>query len=517
MATIVPFGEWLPDLPLTGLAPQYVGTIGATIPAGASGAFTVTNVIPDSQSYRPFPQLTVYSQAFPGGTPLGGISAIDPATNNYNYVGDNSRLYQLVQLSFSNVSRLAGGAYTVATPDIWEFVNWGNSIIAVNGLTDAPQTISLGSANFANLTQDVPVKPRHIAVMRDFVVTGNLSDSATQICRVRWCAINDPTTWSPSAATMADYQDLPAEGGPVQRIVGGEYGVVFQQYSIWRMLFVGSPLVFQFDRIHNAIGAYAPQAVIRYQNLVFFLSQDGFYTFDGTTLDPIGRGKVDRFFFSDLAPPYINNITAVLDKVNKLIMWSYPSSNTMGGNPDKIILYSFAFKKWALVTGLNIELFLNTISTGYTLDGLDAVSTNLDTGIPYSLDSPQWTGGQVIASAFNAAGQLSKFNGSAMAVTLDTGEFELFRDTRAMLTSVRPEVIGSTDLSMDQITVSILNRNNLIESASVGYAATVPNATGIVPLRASARYFKIRLQTGAGYNFTHITGVEVEGVQAGVR
>ncbi len=515
MATVIPFGEWLPDLPLTGLAPEHVPTIGATIPAGASGAITVMNVIPDAQSYRPFPQLTVFGQPL-GSVPLGGHFATDFASNNYNYAGDASKLYVLVGQSFSNVTRLAGGNYTVTVPDTWEFIDWGNTVIAVNGFTDAPQVISLGGANFANLNQDVPVKGRHIAVMRDFVVMGNVSDSATNIFRVRWCAINDPTTWSPSAATMADFQDLPAEGGQVQKILGGEYGVVFQQRSIWRMLFVGSPLVYQFDRIHNAIGAYVPQAAIKYQNLAFFLAQDGFYSFDGTNLNPIGRGKVDRFFFSDLSAAYLNNTVAVIDQINKLVMWSYASGNSMGGNPDKILVYSFAFNKWALVTGLNIELFLNSVSTGYTLDGLDAISTNLDTGIPYSLDSPQWTGGQIVVSAFDSLGQLSKFNGQAMAVTLDTGEFELFRDTRAMLNTVRPEVMGN-GISGSEVSITVLNRNNLNESASVGYVATVANSTGFVPVRASARYFRIRLVTTAGYNFTHITGVEVDGVQAGVR
>lgn len=515
MSTIIPFGEWLPDLPNTGLAPQFIGTIGATIPAGAAGAITVTNVIPDAQSYRPFPSLVTFSSSL-GSKCLGGIIATDAGLNNYNYVGDNSALYTLAQQSFNVATRLVGGAYSVNGNDYWEFVNWGNTVIGVNGYTDPPQQITLGQNNFSNMTQDVPVKGKHITVMRDFVVMGNVSDSATQVYRVRWCGINDPTTWAPTAATLADYQDLPSEGGPVQKVLGGEYGVVFQQRSIWRMLFVGSPLVFQFDRVHNAIGAYAPQAAIKYQNLSFFLSQEGFFSYDGQALSPIGRGKVDKFFFADVGPTYTNRIVAAIDQANKLVMWSYASGSSSGGNPDKIIIYSWAFNKWALVTGLNIQLFLQSITTGYTLDGLDAISTNLDTGIPASLDDPQWTGGTIVLSAFNSNGQLAKFNGSAMAVIVDTGEFELFKDMRAMITNVRPQVLG-VNYSQSSMQITVLSRNNLTESASVGYAATLPNATGFVNLRASARYFRLRLTTTANTNFTHIMGVEVVGVPAGVR
>ncbi len=514
MTTYIPIGEWLPDLPCTGLAPQTNATTGQTSPGGAAGAFTITNVIPNAQSYRPVPKLIPFAQSI-GSIVLGGIIATDPASNNYNYVGDQSALYTLVQQSFSSVTRLVGGAYTVTNPDTWEFANWGNTVIGVNGFTDPPQTISLGAANFANLSQDVPVKGRHIGVMRDFVVLGNVSDSAAQVYRVRWCAINDPTTWSPSAATMADFQDLPSEGGHVQKILGGDFGVVFQERSIWRMTFVGTPLVFQFDKIHNSIGAYAPQSAIKYQNISFFLSQEGFYAFDGTGLNAIGRGKVDQFFLGDLDVNFLNKVFAVLDQNNKLVMWAYPSSSAINGNPDKIIIYSWAFNRWALVTGLNIQFFMQSISTGYTLDGLDAVSTNLDTGIPYSLDSAQWTGGQVVLSAFNSQGQLSKFNGDAMAVTLDSGEFELFKDARAMLTSIRPQVVGGNNLS--SISVTVLNKNNLTESASVGYASTVMNSTGFAPVRSTARYFRIRLNTADGYNFTHIMGMEIDGSLAGVR
>lgn len=496
MSTSIPFGEWLPDQP----------------PIGLQGSVTITNVIPDLHSYRPFPSLVQFSTSI-GARCQGGIIATDPAGVNYNYAGDASALYRLTAQTFSDATRVAGGAYTTAADDYWEFVNWGNTVIGVNGFTDVPQQMSLGNANFVNLTQDQTVKAKHIAVMRDFVVLGNVSDSATNVYRVRWCGINNPTLWSQSAAVLADLQDLPSEGGPVQKILGGEYGVVLQQRSIWRMLFIGSPLIFQFDRIHNSIGAYVPQGAIRYQHLAFFLSEDGFYAFDGSNLDPIGRGKVDKFFYADMNTNYFQRIHAVIDPTNKLVMWAYPSGSTTGGNPDKIIIYSWAFKKWALVEGINIQLFLQSVSTGYTLDGLDVVSTNLDTGIPWSLDSVQWTGGQIILAAFNSGNRLSRFNGSAMAATLETGEFQLFKDNRAMLTEVRPDAIGLSA----SVTISVINRNNLTESASVGAVAASPNATGFVQTRVSARYFRIRLQTSANVDFTHLIGVEVEGTQAGKR
>lgn len=490
----IPFGEWLPDLP----------------PIGLQGATKCSNVIPDSQSYRPFPALSVFSTAV-GGRVKGGVVANDNARNNYNYVGDSSALYSLVQASFTNVSRLVGGTYTLGTDDFWEFANWGNTVIGVNGLTDNPQLISLGGANFADLS--ISIKARHIGTMRDFVILGNISDSATNIYRVRWCAINNPLSWTADAATLADFQDLPSDGGQVQKVLGGETTFVMQERSIWRMQFVGSPLIFQFDPVHKQIGAYVPQACIRYQNQVFFLAEDGFYSFNGTELKSIGRGKVDSFFFHDISTTNYLRTHVSLDQKNKLVMWAYPSAGgTVGGNPDKLLCYSWAYDRWVLVEGLNIEYLLQGVVTGYTLEGLDAISTNID-ALPVSLDSDQWTGGQIILSAFDSSHRLSRFNGSAMAATVDTGEFQLFEGSRAMITEIRPDLVGlNTSLN-----ITVLNRNLLTGSVSTGATTLIPNATGFCECRVSARYYRIRMNTTAGSDFTHLIGVEVDGVQGGHR
>ena len=486
------FGEWLPDQPPTGL----------------EGVTVATNVIPDANGYRPFPSLVPFATGVAGRC-RGGIVATDRSGNNYNYVGDGSALYSLVGNSFTDVTRLAG-AHALANDDFWEFVHWGNMVFGVSGLDEIPVQTTLGAANFANLS--IGINAKHIAVMRDFVVLGNISDSAANIYRVRWCAINNPLSWEVNAATLADYQDLPSEGGPVQKVLGGEYGVVLQQRSIWRMLFVGSPLVFQFDRVHSNIGAYAPQAATRYQNLTFFLSEDGFYQFDGSVITPIGAGKIDRFFFGDLASANKERIFAHVDAPNKIVMWAYPSGSNSGGNPDKILIYNWAFQRWALIEGVNIEILLTSVTTGYTLDALDSLYASLD-DIPVSLDSNQWQGGQFVNAAFNASHELARFNGSAMAATLITGEFQLFPDSRAFVTEVWP---GADGLSAST-TVSLISRNTFTESASVTGVATYPNATGFCQFRVDSRYFRIKIETSPNTDFIHLIGVQVKGSPTGRR
>lgn len=496
MPQFFPVGEWLPDLP----------------PYQNPGALTARNVIAAQNSYRPFPQAVNTSTNTLGGRCQGAIVALDALKASYNYAGDVSRLYVLVAgNSYSNVSRLAGGAYATPAEDFWEFVQWGSTVIGVNGRTgDVPQQISLGAANFAALAGG-PDRAGHIAVVREFVVMGNTSANAQQ---VRWSGINDATTWTASPITLADSQLILGNGGHIQKIIGGEYGTIYQERSIYRMTFAGAPLVFQFDEVSKGIGALVPQGVIAHRNFSFFLSEDGFYMFDGSNATPIGANKVDRTFFNTYDIDALPRITAGIDPVNQIVAWAFRSANsaTPNQNADQIFLYNWNQNKWTVVEGLNIELLTRIKALGYTLDSLDNFSTNLDS-IAVSLDSPNWNNGSLLLAGFNADNRLIAFNGSAMEATVDTTEMQLFPDRRATVHEVWPITHGA---SASDVGVTTLTRNLVTEDPATATLA-IANATGFVQARSSARYHRFRITLTAGSGFSDIQGVMVDAAPEGVR
>lgn len=496
MGKMIPFGEWLPDLP----------------DLGNPGATVAKNVVPEGMSYRSFPSLNTYSDSI-GSRCKGAIVARDTAGNYYNYVGDASALYVNNQLSWSSVTRLAS-SYNTPEEDFWEFVQFGNSIYAVNGANaDVPQSMSLGAANFADLAGSPP-RARHIATIKDFVVLGNLSSTAGLAPQmVRWCAINNPESWTPDAATQADFQDLPGDGGWVQKIVGGEYGagLVFQERAVYRMTYVGGQFVFQFDRIQTNVGVYAPQSVVSYRNVVFFLSEEGFYMYDGKDIVPIGSGKVDQTFFRDLDVANVHRMQAVADATRKIVMWSYPGAGNVGGNPNKLLIYNWAYKRWSIVEDLNIETILRAITDTYTLDTLDQISTNLDT-LVVSLDDAQWRTGNQLIGAFNANHRLSLFNGPSMTAEVETAEHQFNEDGLTYITEVRPVVLGNSV----SLQVAVAARFRLDQSAIYTIAQT-PNSTGFVAVRSTGRFHRFKVTAGGGEEFDHMMGVDVTGKADGVR
>ena len=129
---ILNYDEWTPD------SPDF----------NAPGIISIKNLIPHPNGYRGFPGQVVASSALTARF-QGGFSTKDASGNAVNYAGDATKLYSLpTNTTWTNATRLAGGAYTLATDQQWEFARWGNTLIATN-VNDVMQVIPLVGANFA--------------------------------------------------------------------------------------------------------------------------------------------------------------------------------------------------------------------------------------------------------------------------------------------------------------------------------------------------------------------------------
>lgn len=492
---IVEFGEWLPDLPVF----------------NNEGATVAKNVIPAGNSYRQLSSLSVYSGAL-SAICRGAIAGRDPTTgSSVNFAGDATKLYKMASAAWSNVSK--SGGYNLGADQRWYFTQFGNQLIATN-LGDNIQSFTIGTSSaFADLSSSAP-KARYISNLRNFVAVANTFDSVDGNVphRVRWSGIGAPTSWTVSATTQSDFQDLNASYGWCTQIVGGEYGVVFQERAITRMTYVGSPVIFQFDVVEQNKGTQAPGSVIKVGNMTAYLGIDGFYLFDGTQSIPIGVNKVDKFFFSDVDNNYLYNISAAVDYTNHIIAWAYPGSGNTAGRCNKILFYNYApdaQKRWSFAE-VDTEFLYSSLAEGYTLDQLDTISSNLDL-LPFSLDSRVYTGNQLLLSAFDSNHKLNNFTGAAMAALLETLEAEISPGNRTHLMQVRPLVDGSGST----ITVQMGTRNLLTDTVSYASAVSV-DSIGNCNLRSNARYHRARVNISGG--FTHAQGIDVTNFRkAGVR
>ena len=469
-----------------------------------SGALVVDNVLPLAKGYKSLAGFQALSGTGLTGSALGLFTSFS-ASGSTNYAGDATKLYQM-NSSLVFVDKSKAGGYNNSTTenarDFWAFTQFGSNIIATN-FADNIQKFEEGvDSAFSDL---VSLKAKYIAVIRDFVVSGYTTESSTTYNqRVKWSGINDSSTWTPSQATQSGFQDIVGSHGNIQAIVGGESaGVIFMEKAIYRMSYVGVPLIFQFDKIADNIGAFAPKSVASYGNQIFFLAQDGFYKLTGAQqLEPIGNGKVDNFFFDDLSSN-LDGITSAVDPNNSIVVWSYRGSGATGTTNNKLLIYNYAVNKWSTGSGQDLEFIASASQEAFnTLESLDVLG-DLD-NLPRSLDSYFYREGVVGLAGFNSANKFGKFIANSLSATVDTTEFEGAEGKRSTLINCRPIVDGTTNTS---VTITPITRQSQLDTTTTGSAVST-NDTGTCPLRSTSRYHRIRVNVTG--NFNTMSGVDIE-------
>lgn len=478
------FGSWTPDL--------------STF--GNPGTGHAKNCLPSRNGYRQMLGQNVFSDALLNRC-QGATTVIKSDGTVHSYAGDATKLYHLSAATWSDVSATT---YSIADDVFWEFAQFGEKIIATN-ISDAVQVATIGSGNFSNMiTSTLKPQARHICVTDDFVVLGNTSEGGTVFPRrVRWSGINDETDFDQSATTQSDSQDVEGEGW-VQALVGfGRDFYVFQERGITVARYEGTPAIFRFDLAEKNRGTIAPGSVVALGRNVFYLADDGFYMFDGAQSHPIGKEKVDAYFYDNADPQYLSRMSAAIDPARALVIWAFV---TTGSVPNMLLIYSWATEQWTFAEVTN-EFIFRDLTKGYTLDQLDDVSSTLS-GLPFSLDSRVWAGGLIQLSGFNTSHRLVNYNGAALTAEIDTKEMQLFPGYLGFAETVRPLVEGSSAT----VTVQAGTRATLRATESFGSATSV-NSIGEADLRSVGRYHTFRCNISGG--FDHALGVQVYGKQWG--
>jgi hypothetical protein len=450
-------GEYLPDQP---------GVVGALTKA--------ENVIPQAVGYGPLPTVVEYS-----GAATEDLTSLFAAKGDqaqiFMFSGSQNELFLLnSDTTLSNVSNPSG--YAGNPEGRWNFCQFGTTVIAANGNSSLQQFITGVSTTFSDIQSSPQAK--YLTVVRDFVVTGY---QTAHPFRVQWSGINDATTWTFSQITQSDFQDIP-DSGVVQGVTGGEYGLVFLEKSIYRMSYVGTPSIFQFDEIIKGLGCFEPNSIVQYRNYVFFLADDGFYVCDGQTVKPIGSEKVDRYFLENFNSSYSFKMSATVDPARSIVIWAYPSVQRPG-DVDSLIIYNFDTGKWSTGT-TDVRSVGISQTPGVTLEELDAISPSID-DLETSLDSRIWVGGK-----FNLAGcredRIVTFSGQPSLATIETGDIEI-QGKFSILRLVRPIIDNGTS------NVALASRAKL--SDTVTYSSYQnPSNEDRVSVRGVGRYHRLSFQ-----------------------
>lgn len=487
----IQFGEWLPDVAAK----------------DNPGGLEALNVLPGEGAYIPIKAHVPVGGAL--SYPARGATAVILPTDAVQiYVGTREHVVTRIGVDGPWVGVFIG---TSNDDYSWKFIRVNEQMVMIHR-EHTPQRTPVGTTTASVNLGGSPPMAACGAQVGDFLMLGNLlsdpDDGGNPFpSRVRWSGFNNiDLPWVSDPITQADFQDMPAEGGPVVAIQGREFATIFQARMISRASYRGPPNIFDIAVVEDKRGCIARDCVVDVGPVSFFIAEDGFFQWNGTNSTPIGDMKINRYFFSRLQWSKRSRIVGAHDPENGCVWWAFPTD--LSGTLNEIIIYSYRENRFTHSVQ-TIDYLFTSANSSITLDELDEPLESYD----ISFDSGYFQqGGRQRIAAFNSLHEYGLYQGSSMAATMDTGEYSGPNSQRVLVDLVRPII----DLAIPLATVQAITRNQ-VQGGALNYGVAVgQEIDGSIPLLAEARYIRFRLDIPAGASWTHGSGLEISRRTSGV-
>jgi hypothetical protein len=386
-----------------------------------------------------------------------------------------------------------GDSYTGGDDTRWSITQFGNTTVFANG-TDPIQVINWDDIEPAFAAESLTAKI--VFSLNAFVIALNIDDGTEQTDGWACCAAYDVTDWTPAPATQSNSGRLVSipgaltAGGPM-----GEYAIAYKETGIFLGQYVGSPEVWRWREIEsNGAGCVGQDAWCDIGGAHFFVGRDNFYLLTASSAIPIGDGLVKRWFQRNADQMNLFKTICVYDNDNDRVSVFFQS--TANSFRDEVMVYQPKTKKWGRMT-LSIESALVYISAGFTIDGLQTLSTTIS-GLPsIPFDSAYWSAGARSMSFFNTDHQLQNLSGEPGTSSLTT--WEVGDDSKVTtVTRVKARFVRAPTSARCQMRYSMTIGSNF----EAGSTSTMND--GKFDVRQTARWHKARLTMEGDHRISHV-------------
>lgn len=240
--------------------------------------------------------------------------------------------------------------YGVPRPDIgevtqattWSLDNFGAYLVACANTDGKIYEWQLNTASDAVVITNAPTSCVGIVVTaeRFIFALGAGGDKR----RVQWCDQENNTVWTPSATNQAGDFNVTSSGSLMcgKRVRG--LTVLFTDVDVHTATYIGAPFVYSFDRVGTGCGAISKQAVASTDNACIWMSNSGFWVYDGV-VKPLPC-DVGDFVLNDINRAQESKIYAVHNSSYGEIWWFYPSGGST--EVDAYVSYNYREGHWAI-------------------------------------------------------------------------------------------------------------------------------------------------------------------------
>jgi hypothetical protein len=184
---------------------------------------------------------------------------------------------------------------------------------------------------------------------------------------VRWSDQDNNRQWVPDTDNLAGEYTLASGGRVLSGIATRQQNMIWTDSSLYSMQFSGDTAAFSFRLLGTGCGIIGRNAAAEHNGIVFWMSQEGFYIFQGAVPQKIDC-SLYRDVFDHLAEDQNEKIYAGINGAFDEVWWSYADSRD-GVECSRTVVFNWIEQHWsdhkfARSTFLSAGVFPNPIGFG---------------------------------------------------------------------------------------------------------------------------------------------------------
>jgi len=230
--------------------------------------------------------------------------------------------------------------------DWWSLALFGQDLLVVptqhGGLFRwSPDTPSTPAA----LVAGAPGQNRGVLVTDERHVV--LIGAGGNMRNVAWCSQEDPNTWAPGPSNTAGDLLLETEGRPLlaRRVVGGN--LIWTDNDVHQLTYAGQPYVYGLHKIAANCGLISPRAPSFCGAQVVWPSVQGFFGYEGGSVNPV-QCDVGDWFFSMINRSMIGRIYGYGNAEYREHWWHFPDEGSTECNRYVAVNYADRGNPWII-------------------------------------------------------------------------------------------------------------------------------------------------------------------------
>jgi len=432
----------------------------------------------------------------------------------------------------SNATDWAGFGSAVAAstvtlePGLWSLNSFGEVLVATilngktftwnagganaTGVRASTTTSGFETTNNPTATRTTLISPttRHLIHFGTEITIGTPATQDDMF--IRFSADESINEYTVQATNTAGSQRLQDGTKIIGALVAKENILVWTDNALYTMKFVGAPFTFGFEQVGTNCGLIGQNAAIEIDGVAYWMSNNGFFSFDGTVNSlPC---SVEDYVYDDIDTTKGQQIAAGINNLFTEVTWWYPTSSSDFNN--RSVIYNYGAKappgemgNWYSNTNTNFNrttwidslVYPKPYSTSYNTSNTGTFPAIIgETGLGQSVFFEHEIGTDQINPDGSTTALLSFIQSYNFALQTDQGIGEYFLAMRRFLPNFKV-LTGN-----NQVTISVSDYPSEDAVATTLSPFTITSSTTKVDTRARGRYANVKIEntsTGEAWRF----------------